>query len=554
MDPQSLQDAFDALLKELRELGFSNRIDACVHRIVHGGKEFSQPVKLNDAIIARIERLCPLAPLHNPNNLRGVEVARSALPEVPHVAVFDTALHRTMPRRAKTYALRSELSDKHGVERYGFHGPSHDYVSRECALALGSNREDLRIVSLHLGNGASACALEYGASVETSMGLTPLEGLVMGTRSGDVDVGAAIHLAREEKWSLSQLDDALNKESGLKGISGIGNDLRDLEEHAAEGHDKAGLALNVFAHRAKKYIGAYTAVMGGVDVICFTGGIGENSASMRQRILGRLDFLGVHLDFDANRGCSENLNEGPVEISDSRSRVKVIVVRTHENLSMARSAASLLGASLKGEQKPIPIAVSARHVHLTQESLVKLFGENASLTPLKELSQPGQFACEEKVNLIGPRGRIDGVRILGPLRPGNQIEISRTDEFKLGVDAPVRHSGHVKASAPIVLEGPKGRIELREGLICAWRHIHMQPEDALAYGVKDKDYVEVDIIGGDRELTFKDVLVRVKDSYRLEMHIDTDEANAADLPRLSEGLLVRQGGRHAKLKSLRRQH
>ena len=252
-----------------------------------------------------------------------------------------------------------------------------------------------------------------------------------------------------------------------------------------------------------------------------------------------LEFLGIRVDEDRNQDVAVTDDDPVAEISAPNSRVRTFVIDTNEELEIARQSAAVVAGAKKVEAKPpIPIAVSARHIHLHREALEALFGEGYELTPYKDLSQPGQFACEEKLNLIGPRNRIEGVRILGPLRSACQVEISRTDEFFLGVDAPVRHSGKVEGSAPITLEGPKGTYHLEEGLICAWRHIHMTTADAEIYGVKDKEYVEVAIKGGPRDLIFGDVLVRVKDSYALEMHIDTDEANAAELGRASLGDLV----------------
>jgi len=372
----------------------------------------------------------------------------------------------------------------------------------------------------------------------------------MGTRSGDVDAGVLLNLMRTGEYDADSLNTLLNKQSGLAGLSGLGNDLREIEAAAATGHDRARLAINVFAHRARKYIGAYAAAMGGVDAIAFTGGIGENSASMRRRILQRLEFLGVMINEDANDDASIKNDDEHAVISTSNSRVDVIVVKTNEELMIARESLRISSKSNAGQKDslstagissdasdlpPIPIAVSARHCHLTQETFAKLFGENATPTPVKDLYQPGQYACAEKVTLIGPRNKIEGVRLLGPLRSVDQVEIARTDEFKLGVDAPIRNSGQVKGSAPITLVGPEGTVKLSEGLICARRHIHMHSDDAAIYGVKDKEEVSVSILGGERDLIFGDVLVRVKDSYKLEMHIDTDEGNAAELNRGAEG-------------------
>ena len=337
----------------------------------------------------------------------------------------------------------------------------------------------------------------------------------------------------------------LNKESGLAGLSGISNDLREIETAAAGGNDRARLAINVFAHRARKYIGAYAAAMGGVDAIAFTGGIGENSASMRARILQRLEFLGVMIDEDRNQDAHIKTDDEYAVISTPRSRVDVVVVKTNEELMIARESTRIAeahsaSAATTANKPPIPIAVSARHCHLTEATFKQLFGDDAEPTPVKDLSQPGQYACEEKIALLGPKNRIDGVRLLGPLRSVDQIEISRSDEFRLGVDAPVRNSGQVKGSAPITIEGPAGTVHLSEGLICARRHIHMHPDDAAVYGLEDREEVSVKITGGERDLIFGDVLIRVKDSYKLEMHIDTDEGNAAEIGRDSSGAVSAQ--------------
>ncbi|HMR78781.1 MAG TPA: phosphate propanoyltransferase, partial [Polyangiaceae bacterium] len=289
----------------------------------------------------------------------------------------------------------------------------------------------------------------------------------------------------------------------------------------------------------KRYIGALTAAMGGVDALVLTGGIGENSTTMRRRVLQRLEFMGLSLDEDKNTDARVS-DESPVfSIGAENSRVQVLVVKTNEELSIAQQSAAVVAQQTKpAAPGPIPIAISARHIHLNQETFERLFGAGKTATKLRDISQPGQYACEEKLTLIGPRGRIEGVRLLGPLRSKNQIEVSRTDEFKLGVDAPIRDSGKVQGSAPITLEGPTGTIQLNEGLICAKRHIHMTPTDAEAYAVADGDEVEVAITGGPRDLTFGDVLVRVSPKYKLEMHIDTDEANAAELSSGAAGALV----------------
>ncbi len=514
-------------------------IAAVGHRVVHGGEKFVDAVRIDDAVEQNVEACVPLAPLHNPANLAGIRAARAKLPGVPQVAVFDTAFHARMPRRSRTYALDVDVAAKHGLRRYGFHGTSHGYVAQLAAKHLGRPLNELRLVTLHLGNGASACAVEFGHSTDTSMGLTPLEGLVMGSRSGDLDTGVVLALLCSGEYDVHSLDVMLNSKSGLVGLSGVSNDLRDIEKRASEGDDRCRLAVSVFAHRVRKYIGAYAAAMGGLDAVVLTGGIGENAVAMRRRIHQRLEFLGLVLDEDLNADAKVTRAQPVATISAEHSRVAALVVKTDEELSIARQTAALVDERTAVKSpRPIPIAISARHLHLDAATFAKLFGDGATPTKLRDISQPGQYACEEKVNLIGPRNRLDGVRLLGPLRAAPQVEVSRTDEFLLGVDAPIRDSGKTAGSAPITLEGPKGTVQLAEGLICAKRHIHMAPEDAHAYGVVDGDEVEVAIANGPRDLVFGDVLVRVSSKYKLEMHLDTDEANAAELNPGAQGQLT----------------
>jgi acetate kinase len=540
-------------------------IESVGHRIVHGGLRFTAPTVIDDPTLVAIERLSPLAPLHTPANVAGIRAARELLPDVPHIAVFDTAFHRTMPARAETYALPQDLAGRNNLIRFGFHGTSHHFVARRAAEFLGRDLRELRLITCHLGGGCSLCAVENGRSVETSMGMTPLEGLVMGTRSGDLDPGAIIQLMRSEGMDADELDLLLNHRSGLSGLSGIGSDMRDIEREAEAGNEDCRLALQVFCHRIRKCIGAYAAVMGGVDAIVFTAGIGQNSAVVRHRVAQRLDFLGASLDESRNRVAKVDSENPVASIATVESRVSILVVATDEAWEIARQCEAIVRAGgTDGVASPddssglgaaedvtpafdspseidhtIPVAISARHVHLTQETVELLFGAGHQLRPLKSLSQPGQFAAQEEVTLVGPKRSIESVRVLGPTRQKDQVEISRTDEFYLGIDAPIRASGDVENSPGITLIGTDGRsVTLQQGVICAWRHIHMTPEDAAFFGVADRDVVEVEVgMAGLRSLTFGDVLIRVKPSYRLEMHIDTDEGNAAELNRHDVGEL-----------------
>ncbi|MCO5230425.1 MAG: acetate/propionate family kinase [Chitinophagales bacterium] len=517
------------------------QIDGVGHRVVHGGDDYAQPTLINEEVKSAIRKMIPLVPLHNPVNLKGIEICEEIFPDLHQVAVFDTAFHRSIPKRAQYYAIDRKLSDEKHIKRFGFHGISHQYVAELAAEHLQRDIRELRMITCHLGSGCSVTAIEYGRSIETSMGMSALEGLVMGTRAGDLDPGIINYLL-SEGFSKEDVSKLLNEQSGLLGVSGQTNDMREIIKGAMDGDDGCRLALQLFTHRLRKYIGAYTAAMGGVDVIVFTAGIGENSPVVRHRSLQRFDYLGAIFNEDLNRDVKVSVDQPVVEISTSNSRVKLLVVRTDEQKSIALETEKILSEKFKVNTIPvIPIAISARHVHLTQESVEQLFGPGHQLTFRSPLSQPGQFACEETVTLVGPRNRIEKVRVLGPARTYNQVEIARTDEFFLGVDAPIRDSGHIEGTPGITLIGTAGTVTLKEGLICAWRHIHMHPNDAELFGVQDKDIVEVDVEHNDRPITFKNVLVRVSDKFKLEMHIDTDEGNAAEITNGTKGVLLLTG-------------
>lgn len=343
LDATNLSAAIDEVLQRLRQ-GTSKPPDAIAHRIVHGGERFLRPTLIDDSTLGEIERLNHLAPLHNPPALAAVRQARQAYPQTPHVAVFDTAYHATLPAHAREYALPRDLRRRLGIRRYGFHGISHAHVMHSVAAYLGAKAEDLRIVSCHLGNGASATAIEHGRSVETSMGMTPLEGLVMGTRAGDLDPGIVLELLQSGVADENELESLLNRHAGLAGLTGT-NDVPAIESRAAAGDEACRQALALYAHRVRKYIGAYAAVMGGVDAIAFTGGVGENSAGIRQACLQRLEFLGAVLDDQRNSAARLDGTTGVCEISRQGSRVRLLVVRADEELAMAVEAAAVLGES-----------------------------------------------------------------------------------------------------------------------------------------------------------------------------------------------------------------
>ena len=301
------------------------------HRVVHGGELFSKPAIIDDEVIAAIRKLIPLAPLHNPHNLLGIEVARKRSPDLPQVAVFDTAFHQTLPPHAYHYALPYELYTEHNVRRYGFHGTSHYYVAKEAAKYLGKPLEEVNLITLHLGNGASAAAIQNGKCIDTSMGLTPLEGLVMGTRCGDIDPAVHFYLMRQTGMSADEIEKLLNSQSGLKGICGM-NDMRQIQQKAEEGDERVMLALDMFCYRIRKYIGAYRAVISRTDAIVFTGGIGENSAVVREKACSGLDNLGISLDLQKNRSVSGKIFETQADTSV----IKVMVIATDEELEIAR--------------------------------------------------------------------------------------------------------------------------------------------------------------------------------------------------------------------------
>lgn len=314
-----------------------DEIDAVGHRIVHGGEKFASFTLLTEEVIQAVEECSDLAPLHNPANLIGVRACQEVLKGVPMVAVFDTAFHQTMPKEAYLYGIPYEYYEKHKVRRYGFHGTSHSYVSKRVAKLLNRPYDDLKTIVCHLGNGASICAVKNGKSVDTSMGLTPLEGLIMGTRCGDMDLSAIEFLAEKEHLDMAGVMNVLNKESGVYGLSGISSDFRDLETASKEGNERAKTAREVFCYRAAKYVGSYAAAMNGVDVICFTAGVGENDGKVREMICDYLGYLGIRLDPEANQKRGEE-----VTLSTPDSGVTVMLIPTNEELAICRETVAIV--------------------------------------------------------------------------------------------------------------------------------------------------------------------------------------------------------------------
>ena len=338
-----IQMALDALTnEEYGVIDSMDEIDAVGHRVVHGGERFTDSVLISDDVLNGIEACAEIAPLHNPPIVYGIKACMRLMYNTPQVAVFDTAFHQTMPKVAYLYGLPYEMYVKYGLRRYGFHGTSHKYVAQQAAEMMGEHMSDLRFITCHLGNGASIAAIKYGKSIDTSMGYTPLEGLVMGTRSGEIDPAIIPFLMEKENMNAQQIDDYLNRRSGILGISGLSSDFRDLESAANRGDERSQLAIDIFAYKVKKYIGGYVAAMGGVDAIIFTAGLGENSPFMRDKICNGLEYLGTRIDPELNK-----LRGKQMEISIKRARVKIFVIPTNEELVIARDTLNICRRIIK---------------------------------------------------------------------------------------------------------------------------------------------------------------------------------------------------------------
>ena len=328
----TLTNTENGVIKDVSE------ISAVGHRVVHGGERFHDSVEIDEEVLDVIKDCIDLAPLHNPPNITGIEACRNLMPDIPMIAVFDTAFHQTIPQHAYLYALPYEIYKKYGIRKYGFHGTSHKYVSQRAASMLNKPIEELKMISCHLGNGASVCAIKGGKSMDTSMGFTPLAGLAMGTRSGTIDPAVISFLMQKEKMSIKEINDYLNKKSGMLGISGFSSDFRDLQEASEKGDERANLAISIFCYRVKKYIGEYATVMDGVDVVIVTAGIGENNGYVRERVFFGLDYMGIKIDVEKNKVKGQE-----IDISTPDSRVRVLVIPTNEELAIARETYKIVG-------------------------------------------------------------------------------------------------------------------------------------------------------------------------------------------------------------------
>lgn len=535
--------AFASMIEELTSssvIKSKDEITAVGHRVVHGGDRFSGAEVVTEDVKNAIAELGAFAPLHNPVHLIGIEEAQKTFPGAVHVVVFDTAFHHTLPPYAFLYGLPYHYYEQYKIRKYGAHGTSHSYVALKGSQAIKRHLNELEIISCHLGNGSSVCAIDHGRSVDTSMGLTPTEGLIMGTRCGNIDPAALVYIMKTDNLNVQQAEHMITRQSGLLGISGISNDMRTIDQAAQEGDHRALLAIKTYCYQIRKYIGSYIAVMGRLDLLIFTGGIGQGSSTVRSLACQGLEYLGIEIDEEKNRKANGFTEVSDISMDDAP--VRTLVVPTNEELMIARETLRALGKHrttriITSTPRDVPIEVSAHHVHLSQEHVEALFGKGHQLTNESELSQPGQYACAEKVTLVGPKGKIERVRVLGPARKETQIEISMTEQFKLGIHPPVRESGDLKDTPGVTLVGPAGSVTIEKGVICAQRHIHMTPADALSMGLVDRCMVRVKVDSPGRNLIFGDVVVRVHPSFRLAMHIDTDEANAAGIKTGVKGII-----------------
>lgn len=336
----AVQEAIYALTcKDMGVISDMSEISAFGHRVVHGGEKFHSSVIIDEEVMKAIKECINLAPLHNPPNITGIEACKAIMPDTPMVAVFDTAFHQTIPTHAYLYALLYDLYEEHGVRKYGFHGTSHKYVSERAAIMLNRPLEELRLITCHLGNGASVCAIKNGISLDTSMGFTPLAGLAMGTRSGTIDPAVIFFLMEKGNMTIKEVNEYLNKKSGVLGISGVSSDFRDIQAAAEEGNERAQLAIDIFCYRVKKYIGEYSTVIEGLDAIIFTAGIGENNDLVRSKIVSGLDYLGISIDQDKNKIAIGK----EIDISTTDTKVKTLVIPTNEELAIARETLKLIG-------------------------------------------------------------------------------------------------------------------------------------------------------------------------------------------------------------------
>ncbi|MBU0609097.1 MAG: phosphate propanoyltransferase [Armatimonadetes bacterium] len=533
----TLSAAAESMLKRLRSrLGVGEGqplpLTAIGYRVPHGGEHYSAPAAVDpgvcDDLAALGDRLCPA----DCDALAAIEAFAQAAPDVPQVAAFDTAFFAAMPPAAFMHAAPYEWYGEHGLRRYGRDGLVHQQAVLLAAAHLHRRPEGLNLIVCNLAEAPSVCAVANGRGVDVSPGLTDLATVPGATTAGDTDLELILRAPAVLGLSEAEVTRTLQEDAGLWALSGLSGDLPDLLEFARAGNERAGLAADLFCHRVRKLIGAYFAVLGRVDALVFTGAWGMGLPALRARICNGLAGLGLELDDNLNSAPPTDAR-GVSDIARGGAATRLLLAPTDRHRMVAAAAAEVVGhgdvcAAILARRRPIPIGVSVRHVHLSKEHVEALYGPGHKLTFRSPLSQPGQFACEEVLDIVGVKGRINGVRVLGPERPETQVEVSRTECFQVGVRAPIRMSGELDGTPGLSLAGPAGEAELDHGAICARRHLHASPEEAMSLGLRHRDEISVRV-GGERSLVFNEVAVRVHPDYRLDMHIDTDEANAARL-------------------------
>jgi acetate kinase len=531
--PQVFALLIDTLVKkENALLAKADDIAAVGHHLISGGELFGESTLVNKDVLGQLALLNPFLQRLNANAVAALTEAQRALPNAQHIAVFDSAFHTTLPSYASLYALPYELAREKGIRRFGFHGISHQYAALKAAQYLNRPYNELEIAVCHLDREASVCAVDHGRSVDVSAGFSPDEGLVTGTSPGSIDPNILFYLSEQAGFTCKEAAILVKEQGGLRGLAGLPPSLKEIEAHAEGGHHRALLAYKLYCYTIRKKIGESQAAMGGLDVLVFTGEFGHASHGVRSLACQGLACMGIRLD--EKRNSSLLMTDDVALVSQPDSPVKILVVRPNRTLMIARETLKALridnAAQIlkKQENIAVTIEISGHHVHLSKEHIEILFGKGKELEVEHELSQPGQFASKQKVTLVGPKGTIERVRVLGPARSQTQVEIAMTEQFKLGIEPPVRESGDLEGTPGITIEGDAGSVTLAKGVICARRHIHMSQEEALGFGLHDKDVVRVRV-SGDRELIFGDVLVRVSPQFKLAMHIDTDEANASHL-------------------------
>ncbi len=494
-----IKEALVMLIEKLKQSGIINSIEeinAAGHIVQFGGEEFTSSVMADSTVIEKLNHLSSTVNISD--NIKGIRTSMELLPGIPHIAVFDTAFHHTIPSFANSYAnsftkFYDTTHKDNKIEPPNLYGLSHSYAALKAAEHLKLPYNSLEIAICNLDKTSSMCAVDHGRSVDTSADFL-----------------------------------------------GVLNNFTKLEQKAGNGSYDAQLAIKTYCYSLRKQIGSYMAAMGGLDVLVFSGKLGTESPYVRGLSCQGLECIGIKINKDLNKKANSN-NDVHV-ISETDSKVKVLVIPNNEEVMVAREIIRTIDndkiSKLINTKKPksIPIDISAHHIHLSDKDLEGLFGPGYKLTHDVELSQPGQYACKERVTLTGPKGSVNRVRILAPTRKKTQIEIAMTEQYKLGIEPPIRASGDIENTPGITLETENGSLTIDKGVICAMRHIHMTPEDALGFGLHNKDIVRVKVVG-DRELIFGDVLVRVSPKYKLVMHIDTDEGNAANIKTSMKGYI-----------------